>query len=106
MSVFMFLEQRAEVIQILKTVFDPEMGFNVYDLGLIYGLDVNAQGEVYILMTFTSPTCPFAEALIEEIKTKVETLAWAKHCTVEVTFDPPWNTNLMSEEALLAAGLL
>jgi len=102
----MFLEQRAEVIQILKTVFDPEMGFNVYDLGLIYGLDVNSQGEVYILMTFTSPTCPFAEALIEEIKTKVENLAWAKHCTVEVTFDPPWNTNLMSEEALLAVGLL
>jgi metal-sulfur cluster biosynthetic enzyme len=102
----MLLEQRAEVISLLKTVFDPEMGFNVYDLGLIYGIDVNSQGEVYILMTFTSPTCPFAETILEEIKTKVENLSWVKKCTLEVTFDPPWNTNMMSEEALLAAGLL
>ncbi len=102
----MLVEKRKEIINILKTVFDPELNINIYDLGLVYGVDVDKEYNVHLIVTFTSPACPFADTLLSEIKEKIESLDWIKEYSVEVTFDPPWNTNMMSEEALLSAGLL
>lgn len=100
------LEERRQVIDLLKTVFDPELGINVYDLGLVYGIDVNKDYQVHVIMTLTSPTCPFADALFGEIREKIENLEWVKDLNIEVTFEPMWATEMMSEEAMLEAGLL
>ena len=100
------LEKRKEIIDLLKTVFDPELGINIYDLGLIYGVDVNKKNEVTVILTFTSPACPFADVLLTEIRQKVEALVWVKDLALDITFEPMWTTSMMSEEALLEAGLL
>ena len=90
----------------LKTIYDPEIPVDIYELGLIYDVFVNEEYEVKILMTLTSPNCPVAETLPVEVEEKVKSIDMLKDVEVEITFDPPWTQELMSEEAKLELGLL
>jgi len=100
------LQIETEVVKVLKNTYDPEIPVNVYDLGLIYKIDVDDYNQVDITMTLTAPNCPMADELLLEIKDKVEVIEGVKGVNVNLTFDPPWDKNLMSEEALLELGLL
>lgn len=95
-----------EVVKVLKTIYDPEIPVDIYELGLIYDVYVNEDLDVKILMTLTSPNCPVAETLPNEVKEKIEKIGDVKTCEVEITFDPPWTKDLMSEEAKLELGML
>jgi len=95
-----------EIVKKLKTVYDPEIPVDVYELGLIYDVMVNEDFEVKILMTLTSPNCPVAETLPLEVEEKVKSIEQVKEALVEITFDPPWSKDLMSEEAKLELGML
>ena len=98
-------EQR--IIDALKTVFDPEIPVNIYDLGLIYNLKINAEnGDVYILMTLTTPNCPVAEDIPRQVQDAVRSVEGVGKVTVELTFDPPWDRDKLSDDALLELGLL
>jgi len=99
-------ELREEVISILKTVIDPEIHVDIFELGLIYGIDIKEGGDVYILMTFTSFLCPFADILIQQVELGVEGIDWVKNLEIDITYDPPWTEAMMSEEARLEVGLL
>ena len=101
-----FLQLEGEIIKVIKTIFDPEIPVNVYDLGLIYEIDVDAQGKARIGMTLTSPNCPVAESLPEEVHDKVAAIDGIKSVDLNLTFDPPWTKDMLSEEALLELGLL
>ncbi|WP_276168533.1 SUF system Fe-S cluster assembly protein [Zobellia alginiliquefaciens] len=95
-----------KIVVVLKTIYDPEIPVDIYELGLIYDVFVNEDNEVKILMTLTSPNCPVAESLPAEVEEKVKSLDIVKDAEVEITFDPPWTQDLMSEEAKLELGLL
>ena len=95
-----------EIVGVIKTIFDPEIPVDIYELGLIYDVFVNEDYNVKIIMTLTSPNCPVAETLPKEVEEKVESIKSIKSAKVEITFDPPWNKDLMSEEAKLELGLL
>ncbi|UNY99636.1 DUF59 domain-containing protein [Zhouia spongiae] len=95
-----------KIVSVLKTIYDPEIPVDIYELGLIYDVFVNEDSEVKILMTLTTPNCPVAETLPVEVEEKVKTIDMVKDCVVEITFDPPWSQDLMSEEAKLELGLL
>ncbi|MEN8769511.1 MAG: SUF system Fe-S cluster assembly protein [Candidatus Arcticimaribacter sp.] len=95
-----------KIVKVLKTIFDPEIPVNIYELGLIYDVFVNEDQEVKILMTLTTPNCPVAETLPVEVEEKVKSLNEVKDAEVEITFDPPWTQELMSEEAKLELGFL
>ncbi len=95
-----------KIVKVLKTIYDPEIPVDIYELGLIYDVLVNEDNEVKILMTLTSPNCPVAETLPVEVEEKVKSLNAIKDAEVEITFDPPWTQDLMSEEAKLELGLL
>ncbi|CAI8222415.1 MAG: Uncharacterised protein [Flavobacteriaceae bacterium] len=95
-----------KIVRILKTVYDPEIPVDIYELGLIYDVFVNEADEVKVLMTLTTPNCPVAETLPQEVEEKVKSLDEVKDAEVEITFDPPWTQDLMSEEAKLELGLL
>ncbi len=95
-----------KIVKVLKTIFDPEIPVDIYELGLIYDVFVNEDHEVKILMTLTSPNCPVAESLPVEVEEKVKSLDMVKDAEVEITFDPPWTQDLMSEEAKLELGML
>jgi len=98
-------EQR--IIDALKTVFDPEIPVNIYDLGLIYNLKINEEnGDVYILMTLTTPNCPVAEDIPRQVQDAVRSVEGVGKVTVELTFDPPWDRDKLSDDALLELGLL
>ena len=97
------LEER--VIDVLKTCFDPEIPVNIYDLGLIYEVKVNEGNDVFIKMTLTSPACPVAETLPPDVENKVKELPDVNNAKVEITFDPPWEKDMMSEEAKLELGM-
>ncbi|MDD4848541.1 MAG: SUF system Fe-S cluster assembly protein [Bacteroidales bacterium] len=94
------------VIETLKTIFDPEIPVNIYDLGLIYELDVTDDGIVHILMTLTSPNCPMAEDIPPLVQMKVQNVHGIKEVSVELTFEPPWDFDQLSDEAKLELGLL
>jgi FeS assembly SUF system protein len=94
------------IVRTLKTIFDPEIPVDIYELGLIYDVMVNTDYEVKILMTLTSPNCPVAESLPREVEEKVKKIENIKDAEVEITFDPPWSKDLMSEEAKLELGML
>ncbi|MEE9348630.1 MAG: DUF59 domain-containing protein [Flavobacteriaceae bacterium] len=96
----------SQIIEKIKTIFDPEIPVDIYELGLIYDVLVNEDNDVKILMTLTSPNCPVAETLPVEVEEKVKTLKEVNNAEVEITFDPPWNQSLMSEEAKLELGFL
>ena len=95
-----------KIVRVLKTIYDPEIPVDIYELGLIYDVFVNEDNDVKILMTLTSPNCPVAESLPVEVEEKVKSIDDLKDVEVEITFDPPWTQDLMSEEAKLELGLL
>ena len=95
-----------KIIKVIKTIFDPEIPVDIYELGLIYDVFVNEDLDVKILMTLTTPNCPVAETLPVEVEEKVMTIKDVKTAKVEITFDPPWSKDLMSDEAKLELGLL
>src|SRR5512132_3192921 len=98
-------ELRDRVVAALKTVYDPEMPVNIYELGLIYKVDVDAAGNVHVQMTLTAPNCPVAGSLPAEVERKVRSVEGVTAANVELTFDPPWSKANMSEAAKLALGL-
>ncbi|UZH56460.1 SUF system Fe-S cluster assembly protein [Salinimicrobium tongyeongense] len=95
-----------KIVRVLKTIYDPEIPVDIYELGLIYDVMVNEDNEIKILMTLTTPNCPVAESLPMEVEEKIKSMDEVKDCEVEITFDPPWNQDLMSEEAKLELGML
>ncbi|MCF6348146.1 MAG: iron-sulfur cluster assembly protein [Flavobacteriaceae bacterium] len=95
-----------KIIEVIKTIYDPEIPVDIYELGLIYDVFVNENNEAKILMTLTSPNCPVAETLPIEVEEKVKTLEEIKDAEVEITFDPTWTQDMMSEEAKLELGFL
>ena len=95
-----------KIVGVLKTIFDPEIPVDIYELGLIYDVFINEDNDVKILMTLTSPNCPVAETLPVEVEEKVKSLDEIKEVQVEITFDPPWTQDLISEEAKLELGML
>ena len=94
-----------DVILSLKQVYDPEIPVNIYDLGLIYELNINKEHEVYIKMTFTAPNCPMADEVLEEVQHGVEDTPGVKSCKIELTFEPVWDQSMLSDEARIALGL-
>jgi FeS assembly SUF system protein len=94
------------LIGVLKTIFDPEIPVNIYDLGLIYKLEVDDDHTVHITMTLTAPNCPIAGQLIEEVKQKTGGTLGIKNVDLRLTFDPPWDKSMLSDEAKLELGLL
>ena len=100
-----FLEVEEKVLQMLKTVFDPEIPVNIYDLGLIYKIEINLP-VCYIEMTLTSPSCPMGDFLIEDIKQKIESIEEITTAKISLVFEPEWNKDRMSEEAKAELGLL
>ncbi|HPF97376.1 MAG: DUF59 domain-containing protein [Flavobacteriaceae bacterium] len=95
-----------KIVRVLKTIYDPEIPVDIYELGLIYDVFVNEDYDVKILMTLTTPNCPVAETLPMEVEEKIKSLDEVKSAEVEITFDPPWSQDLMSEEAKLELGIL
>lgn len=95
-----------KIVKVLKTVYDPEIPVDIYELGLIYDVFVNEDYDVKVLMTLTTPNCPVAETLPMEVEEKIRSLDEVKSAEVEITFDPPWSQDLMSEEAKLELGIL
>ena len=95
-----------DVVKVLKGIFDPEIPVDIYELGLIYDVMINEDNDVKILMTLTSPNCPVAESLPREVEEKIKSIEHVKDADVEITFDPPWSKDLMSEEAKLELGML
>jgi FeS assembly SUF system protein len=98
------LEDR--VLAAVRTCYDPEIPVNIHELGLIYELKIEPTGEVHIRMTLTSPGCPVAGSLVDEVQSKVEAVPGVKSAQVELVWDPPWDKSRMSEAALLELGLL
>jgi FeS assembly SUF system protein len=94
------------VIEALRTVYDPEIPVNIFELGLIYKIDIDDAKAVHIDMTLTSPMCPVAEILPDEVKAKVETVEGVGGAIVNVVWDPPWNPSMMTEEAQLDLGMI
>ena len=94
------------VIEALKNIYDPEIPVNIYELGLIYEIRIDDDFNAHILMTLTSPNCPVAESLPSEVKEKVQSIEGLNNVEVEITFEPPWDKDMMSEAALLELGLL
>ncbi len=101
------LEQlREEAIEAIKTCYDPEIPVNIYDLGLIYELTITPERNAEVIMTLTSPFCPVAGTLPEEVRQKVQAVEGINEATLDVVFDPPWDKDMMSEEAKLALGFM
>ncbi|MBK6964221.1 MAG: SUF system Fe-S cluster assembly protein [Bacteroidales bacterium] len=95
-----------QIIERLKRVFDPEIPVNIYDLGLIYNISIDDNSVAHITMTLTAPNCPVAESLPVEVKDTVKEIQGISDCEVELTFEPPWDKDMMSEEAMLDLGFL
>ena len=100
------LQIEERIIAMLKTVFDPEIPVNVYDLGLIYKIDLQDDGEAVIDMTLTAPNCPAADFIMEDVRQKIESVEGVTQATVNLVFEPEWDKDMMSEEAKLDLGFL
>ncbi len=96
------IEER--IVDVLKTVYDPEIPVNIYDLGLIYKVDVKDSGDVDLDMTFTAPSCPAADFILEDVRQKVDSLEGVKSATVNLVFEPTWDQSMMTEEARVELG--
>ena len=96
------IEER--IVDVLKTVYDPEIPVNIYDLGLIYKIDVKDDGNVDIDMTFTAPTCPAADFILEDVRQKVDSLQGVNTANVNLVFEPAWDQSMLSEEARIELG--
>ena len=97
---------RDQIEGALRTVYDPEIPVNIFDLGLVYEIKIGDRGEVKITMTLTAPACPAAGEIIHDVQQRVESLEGVVDCHVQLTFDPPWTKDMMSEEAKLELGFL
>ena len=97
------LEER--IVDVLKTVYDPEIPVNIYDLGMIYKIDVQEDGSVDMDMTFTAPNCPAADFILEDVRTKVESVDGITTANVNLVFEPAWDQSMMCEEARVELGL-
>lgn len=97
------IEER--IVDVLKTVYDPEIPVNIYDLGLIYKIDVQDDATVDLDMTFTAPSCPAADFILEDVRQKVDALDGVKTCNVNLAFEPEWDKSMMTEEARVELGL-
>ena len=96
------IEER--IVDVLKTVYDPEIPVNIYDLGLIYKIDVKDDNDVDIDMTFTAPSCPAADFILEDVRQKVDSLEGVKNAVVNLVFEPTWDQSMMTEEARVELG--
>jgi FeS assembly SUF system protein len=103
----MTIEQlEKDVIDMIRTCYDPEIPVNIYELGLIYEVNINEANDVHVLMTLTSPSCPVAETLPPDVEEKIRTVEGVNSAKVEITFEPTWDQSMMSEEAKLELGFL
>ncbi|MFR9166447.1 MAG: metal-sulfur cluster assembly factor [Dysgonomonas sp.] len=100
------LKLEEEIVRMLKTVYDPEIPVNIYDLGLIYSVDVSDNHNVTITMTLTAPNCPAADFILDDVRFKIEAIPDVKNVVVDLTFEPQWNKDMMSDEAKLELGFL
>jgi FeS assembly SUF system protein len=100
------LKVEQEIVAALKTVFDPEIPVNIYDLGLVYEIDLEPSGVAHITMTLTAPNCPMADSIVDNVKTSVGGIAGITEVELTLTFDPPWDKSMLSDEAKLELGLL
>ena len=101
------LEMQERIIEVLKTVYDPEIPVNIYDLGLIYRIELSENNTALSVdMTFTAPTCPAADFIIEDVKQKLEAITGIEKVEVNLVFEPEWDKNMMSEEAKMELGFL
>jgi len=100
------LKLETEIVKVLKTIFDPEIPVNIYDLGLIYDILIDDENKVRIIMTLTAPNCPIADQLLLDVKQRVSEIEGVQESEVELVFDPPWDQTMMSEEALLELGMM
>ena len=101
-----FLALEEKIVSVLKTVYDPEIPVDIYNLGLIYKVDSSAEGVVTIEMTLTAPNCPAADFIVEDVKMKVEAVEGVASVIINLVFEPAWSREMMSEEAQLELGLL
>lgn len=99
-------ELETRIIAALKEIYDPEIPVDIFELGLIYEVKIKDEGFVEIDMTLTSPNCPVAESLPVDVKNKIESVQYVSECKVNIVFDPPWDKDMMSEEAQLELGFL
>ncbi len=99
------VDQKTQVIEKLQEVYDPEIPVNIYDMGLVYGVQVHDDDTVSITMTLTSPACPVAESLPIDVEKRVDSLSWVKGVNVELVWEPPWDFDMMTEAAKLELGL-
>ena len=100
------LQIETEIVQVLKNIYDPEIPVNIYDLGLIYDIEIDDQDKATITMTLTAPNCPVADSLLLEVKEKVAAVEGIKSADVNLVFDPPWDPAMLSDEAKLELGML
>lgn len=101
-----FLDREEQAVKMLKTVFDPEIPVNVYDLGLIYKIEFGDNGLLTVDMTLTAPNCPAADFIMEDVRMKLESVEGVTDIKINLVFDPEWNKDMMSEEAQLELGFL
>ena len=101
-----FLEREEKIVRMLKTVFDPEIPVNIYDLGLIYRIEPQEDNSVDIDMTLTAPNCPAVDFIVEDVRMKVESIPGISEARINIVFHPPWDKDMMSEEAKLELGFL
>jgi len=101
-----YLAMEGEIVKVLKYIYDPEIPVNIYDLGLIYNIDVDENNNVELTMTLTAPNCPIADQIVMEVETQLKNIDGVKDVNVNLVFDPPWDKEMMSDEAKLELGLL
>ena len=101
-----FLQTEEKIVTMLKTVYDPEIPVNIYDLGLIYKVDIDEERNVWIDMTLTAPNCPAADFILEDVRQKIESIDGVKSVEVNLVFEPEWDRDMMTEEAKLELGML
>lgn len=101
-----FLQTEEAIVKMLKTVYDPEIPVNIYDLGMIYNIEIDSEQVVQLEMTFTAPNCPAADFILEDVRMKIESVDGIKGVNINLVFDPPWDKDMMSEEAKLELGFL
>ena len=101
-----FLQTEEKIVTMLKTVYDPEIPVNIYDLGLIYKVDIDEERNVRIDMTLTAPNCPAADFILEDVRQKIESIDGVKSVQVNLVFEPEWDRDMMTEEAKLELGML
>jgi len=100
------IELKEQIVCMLKTVYDPEIPVSIYDLGLIYNVDIDNESNVVITMTLTAPACPAADFIMEDVRMKIESIPGVKSMDIKIAFEPEWHPGLMSEEAKLELGFL